>query len=55
LPQVFLLPVYFYPDWAVIGLDPPPPDCAWVRYGPDLLLANIATGEVIDTIYDAFD
>jgi hypothetical protein len=26
----------------------------WERYGPDLLLVNIAPGQVVDTIYDAF-
>jgi Ni/Co efflux regulator RcnB len=55
LPSVFLSAVYFYPDWVALGLDPPPPDCEWVRYGPDLLLVNITSGEVIDTIYDAID
>jgi hypothetical protein len=31
-----------------------PPDYQWVRYGPDLLLVDLTTGEVIDVVYDVF-
>ena len=55
LPPLLLAPEYFYPDWDALGLDPPPPYFEWVRYGPDLLLVNVTTGEVADTIYDAFE
>ncbi len=54
LPPLFLAPAYYYADWAALGLAPPQPGFQWVRYGPDLLLVNITTGEVVDTIYDAF-
>jgi Ni/Co efflux regulator RcnB len=54
LPPLFLTPTYFYADWPSLGLEPPPPDCEWLRYGPDLLLVDITTGEVIDVVYDAF-
>src|SRR5258708_6220029 len=46
LPPLFLAPAYYYGDWATLGLDPPMPGFQWVRYGPDLLLVNITTGEV---------
>jgi hypothetical protein len=55
LPPLFLTPDYYYADWAALGLDPPQPGFQWVRYGPDLLLVNVTTGEVVDTIYDAFE
>ena len=55
LPPLLLAPEYFYPDWEALGLDPPPPYYQWVRYGPDLLLVNVTTSEVTDTIYDAFE
>jgi Ni/Co efflux regulator RcnB len=55
LPPLFLTPDYYYADWATLGLDPPQPGFQWVRYGPDLLLVNVTTGEVVDTIYDAFE
>jgi hypothetical protein len=55
LPPLLLAPEYFYPDWEALGLDPPPPYFEWVRYGPDLLLVNVTTGEVAETIYDVFE
>jgi len=55
LPPIFLVPDYYFMDWADLGLPPPPPGTQWVRYGPDLLLVDVQTGEVVDVIYDAFD
>jgi Nickel/cobalt transporter regulator len=55
LPPLFLAPAYYYVDWAALGLSPPQPGFQWVRYGPDLLLVNVATGEVVDVVYDAID
>jgi hypothetical protein len=55
LPALFLAPAYYYADWATLGLDPPPPGFQWVRYGPDLLLVNVADGQIAETIYDAFE
>jgi len=54
LPPLFLAPAYYYADWAAMGLPPPDPGFQWVRYGPDLLLVNLATGQVVDVIYGAF-
>lgn len=53
LPPLFLAQSYWYNDWAALGLPPPEPGFQWVRYGPDLLLVNISTGQVADVIYDA--
>ena len=55
LPPVFFVPDYFYDDYAVLGLQAPPPGYRWVRYGDDLLLVNLRTGEVEDVVYDVFD
>lgn len=55
LPPLFLVPAYYYADWATLGLEPPPPNAQWVRYGPDLLLVDVNTGEVLDVAYGAFD
>jgi hypothetical protein len=55
LPPVFLVPDYYYPDWAALGLDPPPPGYQWVRYGPDLLLVDMSTGQIAEVAYDVFD
>lgn len=54
LPPVFLAAPYFYDNWAALGLGPPPAGYRWVRYGPDLLLVNIATGRVADVVDGAF-
>lgn len=54
LPPLFLSPAYFYPGWAALGLEPPPPGYAWVRFGPDLLEVNLSTGEVEDGVYGVF-
>ena len=54
LPPLFLAPAYYYSGWAGLGLPPPQPGFQWVRYGPDLLLVNVGTGQVVDVIYGAF-
>ena len=54
LPHLFLSSPYFWTNWAVLGLGPPPPGFVWVRYGPDLLLVNRHTGRIADVIYGAF-
>jgi Ni/Co efflux regulator RcnB len=54
LPPLFLVPDYYYADWAAFGLAAPPPGYQWVRYGPDLLLVDLSTGQVVDAVYGAF-
>jgi hypothetical protein len=54
LPPIFLAQQYYYSDWATLGLDPPPPGAQWVRYGPDLLLVDVSTGNVIETVPGVF-
>jgi Ni/Co efflux regulator RcnB len=54
LPALFLTPAYYYTDWTALGLPPPDFGYEWVRFGPDLLLVNIQTGEVVDVLYGVF-
>jgi hypothetical protein len=54
LPGLFLSQGYFIGNWAAYGLGPPPPGLQWVRYGPDALLVNVYTGQVVDTVYGVF-
>jgi Nickel/cobalt transporter regulator len=54
LPPLFLVPEYYFMDWAALGLPPPPPGDEWVQYGPDLLLVDVATGEVVEVVYGVF-
>jgi Ni/Co efflux regulator RcnB len=54
LPGVFLSPAYYFTNYVVLGLDPPPYGYVWVRFGPDILLVNIRTGEIVDVEYGVF-
>jgi Ni/Co efflux regulator RcnB len=54
LPRAFWSPDYYITDYVDFGVDAPPPDFQWVRYGPDLLLVNLDTGEVDQTVYGVF-
>ena len=54
LPAVFLAPAYYYTNWAALGVSPPPPGFQWVRYGPDLVLVDVNTGQISDVVYGAF-
>jgi Ni/Co efflux regulator RcnB len=54
LPPIFLTPTYFYDGYATLGLAPPPAGYQWVRYGPDVLLVNLSTGRVADTVDGVF-
>jgi len=46
---------YYYGGWADMGLPPPDPGFQYVEYGPDLLLVNVATGEVVQVFPGAFN
>jgi len=54
LPGIFYSPNYYYGGWSALGLQAPPPGYEWVRYGPDMVLVNIDTGEVEDVVYGVF-
>ncbi len=54
LPRALFASAFFYPGFASIGLQAPAPGYQWVRFGPDLLLVNLGTGEVEDVVYGAF-
>lgn len=55
LPPLFWQrPDYYYTGWAEMGLPPPDPGYQYVEYGPDLLLVNVSTGEVVQVFPGAF-
>jgi len=55
LPPLFWsTPTYYYTDWASMGLPPPDPGFQYVEYGPDLLLVNVSTGQVVQVFPGAF-
>jgi Ni/Co efflux regulator RcnB len=55
LPGPFLTSAYYYTGYTKLGLPPPPGGQQWVRYGEDLLLVQVGTGEVVDVRYGVFD
>jgi hypothetical protein len=54
LPGIFLGSAFIYANYATLGLAPPPPGFVWVRYGPDLVLVNQVTGEIVNVAYGVF-
>lgn len=55
LPPLFWSrPTYYYTGWDEMGLPPPDPGFQYIEYGPDLLLVNVATGEVVQVFPGAF-
>ncbi len=54
LPSLFWGSNYWISDFSYYDLMPPPPGTTWVRYGPDALLIDRYTGEVIQVEYSVF-
>ena len=54
LPPLFWTRQYWVNDFWLFGLDVPPVGFEWVRYGPDALLINTATGMIEQTVYGLF-
>ncbi|HUO97788.1 MAG TPA: RcnB family protein [Rhizomicrobium sp.] len=54
LPHLYFERDYWLPNFAIYGLMAPPPGAVWVRYGPDALLIDEDTGEIIQVEYGVF-
>jgi Ni/Co efflux regulator RcnB len=54
LPRVFLSSPYFLNNWTYYNLGPPPRGYRYIRVGPDVLLVNIRTGRISETIPGVF-
>jgi len=54
LPSVYWGNSFWLSNFVTYGLFAPPPDAVWVRYGPDALLVDRYTGEVISVEYNVF-
>jgi Ni/Co efflux regulator RcnB len=55
LPRAFWVHDYYIDNYDEYELAPPPPDFEWIRYGPDILLIDLDTGEIAQVVYGAFD
>jgi Ni/Co efflux regulator RcnB len=54
LPGIYFARDYWIPNYWNFGLPWAPDGCEWVRFGPDAILVDIDTGEVIQVDYDVF-
>lgn len=54
LPRYYFVRTYWITDFIVFGLFAPPPGLIWVRVGPDALLIDEFTGEIIRVEYGLF-
>ena len=54
LPVAYYAPPYVIPDYRSYRLREPPRGCHWVRVNNDVVLAAIASGVVLDIVYNAF-
>lgn len=53
IPLAFLISSY-YVDYRPYGLSAPPYGCRWLRVDGDLLLVELATGAIVDILYDFY-
>jgi len=54
LPPPLWGPDNFIEDYGYYGVDAPPPNYSWIRYGPDLLLINLDNGQIAREIRGVF-
>lgn len=54
LPRAWFVREYWIGDWGMYGLFAPPAGMMWVRVGPDALLIDGGSGEVVDVYSDLF-
>lgn len=54
LPRAFWAQPYWITNFWLYDLDRPPFGCEWVRFGPDALLVDTSTGEILQAEYNVF-
>lgn len=54
LPQGYFIQSYWIANFLNFGLIAPPDGYVWVRYGPDAVLVDEDTGEVVQVVYGQF-
>jgi len=54
LPRGWFVRDYWIGDWGMYGLIDPPDGLVWVRVGPDAMLIDPDTGEVVRVVYGIF-
>ena len=54
VPRDWLIPANFIADFAYYDLAAPGPSFEWVQDGPNALLVNLYTGQVVQVVPGAF-
>lgn len=54
LPSMYYASNFWLSNFLAYGLFAPPSDAVWVRYGPDALLVDRYSGEIISVEYGVF-
>ncbi len=54
LPQQYYANNFWIADYVDFGLLSPPDGYVWVRYGPDAILIDEDTGEIVQVVYNQF-
>ncbi len=54
LPQEYFVRDFWIINFLNFGLMTPPDGYVWVRYGPDAVLIDEDTGEIVQVVYDVF-
>ena len=54
LPRAYWAQPYWITNFWLYDLDRPPLGCEWVRSGPDALLVDTVTGEILEAEYNVF-
>ena len=54
LPQGYFVQSFWITNYLNFGLIAPPDGYVWVRYGPDAVLIDEDTGEIVQVVYDQF-
>jgi Ni/Co efflux regulator RcnB len=54
LPSIYFGEDYWIDNYDDYGLEDPPDGYVWVRYGPDALLIDEDSGEIVEVEYDVF-
>jgi Ni/Co efflux regulator RcnB len=54
LPQGYYAQNFWITSYLNFGLITPPDGYVWVRYGPDAVLIDEDTGEIVQIVYDQF-
>jgi Ni/Co efflux regulator RcnB len=55
LPRAYWVRDYYIDNYADYDLGPPPDNYQWIRYGPDILLIDLDTGQIAQVVYGVFD